>query len=51
MYMRIAVGNANEGEAAILLTDKLKALKGGNAKHFRVEHVLSRPSDGWEVGN
>ena len=37
--------NANKSEAAILLRDEMKTFREKNAKHFRIKHVLSHPSE------
>ncbi len=46
--MQIAVVNANRSEADILLTDELKTFREKNAKPFRIELVLSHPSEEWK---
>ncbi len=45
---QIAVIDANKSEADILLKEELESLQKEHSKQFRLEHVLSHPSDEWQ---
>lgn len=45
---QIAVIDANKSEADILLKDELSEFQDKHEKQFRIEHVLSHPSDEWK---
>lgn len=45
---RIAVLDANKSEADILLKDELEKLQKEHSEQFKVEHVLSHPSEDWK---
>ena len=44
---QIAVIDANKSEADILLKEELDRLQKGHSKQFRIEHILSHPSEEW----
>lgn len=44
----IAVVDANKSEEDILLKDELEKLQKEHSGQFRIEHVLSHPSENWE---
>lgn len=47
-HTQIAVVDANKSEADILLKDEMSTLQENHSQQFRIEHVLSHPSDDWK---